>query len=247
MDNRTTSEGRWQFELIDLTRPLTEEGVALMFGDLSDEKYSAIPIDYIADWSNANGVVARFSLFDHAGTHVDAPIHTVEDAPALEDVDVSRLIGEAVVLDLRRGDVDYLYTVADLEAAQPEVEPGDIVLIHSEFVPATSPSGRIKQTALSEEAAQWLVDRGVVAVGCEPPGIEHLATGYFEKGWYNKDTQHHPTWPVHRILLGNDVYIIEGLTNLDRISGERVRFSALPLNLPGLSGCPVRAVAWREQ
>ena len=127
------------------------------------------------------------------------------------------------------------------------IEPGDIVLIHSDFVPAASPTDRIKQTALSEEAAQWLVDRGVVAVGCEPPGIEHLATGYFEKGWYSKDTEHHPTWPVHRILLGNDVYIIEGLTNLDRISGERVRFAALPLNLPGLSGCPVRAVAWREQ
>ena len=78
MSTRDENRERWQFELIDLTRPLTEEVVALMFGDLSDEKYSAIPIDYIADWSNANGVVARFSLFDHAGTHMDAPIHTVE-------------------------------------------------------------------------------------------------------------------------------------------------------------------------
>jgi kynurenine formamidase len=247
MSTADENSERWQFELIDLTRPLTEEVVALMFGDLSDEKYSAIPIDYIADWSNANGVVARFSLFDHAGTHMDAPIHTVEDAPALEDVDISRLIGEAVVLDLRRGDVDYLYTAADLESAQPDVRPGDIVLIHSGFIPATSPSGRIKQTALSEDAAHWLVERGVVAVGCEPPGIEHLATGYFEKEWYSKDTTHHPTWPVHRTLLGNDVYIIEGLTNLDRVSGERIRFAALPLNVPGLSGCPLRAVGWRER
>ncbi|MGI9657294.1 MAG: cyclase family protein [Gaiellaceae bacterium] len=246
--NSTDGEAaRWQFELIDLTRPLTEESVALMFGDLSGEEYSSIPVEYLADWSTANGVVARFSLFDHAGTHMDAPIHTVEDAPALEDVDITRLIGEAVVLDLRRGDVDYLYTATDFEEAEPEIEPGDIVLMYSDFVPAPTPTDRIKQTALSEEAARWLVERGVVAVGCEPPGIEHLATGYFEKEWYSKDSPHQPSWPVHRTLLGNDVYIIEGLTNLDRIAGKRVRFAALPLNLPGLSGCPVRAVAWLDR
>ena len=46
------------------------------------------------------------------------------------------------------------------------------------------------------------------------------------------------------MLLGNDVYIIEGLTNLDRLKGKRVRFAALPLNVPGFTGCPMRAVAW---
>ena len=40
---------------------------------------------------------------------------------------------------------------------------------------------------------------------------------------------------------------IEGLTNLDRIKGRRVRFAALPLPIPGASGCPVRAVAWVDR
>jgi kynurenine formamidase len=48
-------------------------------------------------------------------------------------------------------------------------------------------------------------------------------------------------------LLRNDVYIIEGLTNLDRIKGRRVKFCALPAILPGLSGFPVRAVAWLDR
>ena len=104
----------------------------------------------------------------------------------------------------------------------------------------------MKQTYLSPEAAEWLVERGVHAVGCEPAGLEHAWGGYYEKRWYDKDTPFPPSWPGHQVLLSNDIYIIEGLTNVDRIKGQRVRFSALPLAIPEATGCPVRAVAWSE-
>ncbi len=178
---------------------------------------------------------------------MDAPIHTNEDGVTLEGVDITRLIGEAVVLDLYKGDVDYGYTVEDLETATPTIEQGDIVLIYSGYKDVEKPTDRIKQTYLTVEAAQWLVDRGVKSVGCEPAGIEHLPDGYFVHRWYAKDTPDPPSWPAHRILLGSHVYIMEGLTNLERLRGQRVRFAALPLLFPGLTGCPVRAVAWLDR
>jgi kynurenine formamidase len=103
----------------------------------------------------------------------------------------------------------------------------------------------MRQTYLTAGAAQWLVDRGVHAVGIEPCSPDPLHKGMFEYDWISQDSPHAPAWPAHGILLGNDVYIIEGLVNLDRIRGERVRFAALPALVPGLSGFPVRAVAWR--
>jgi arylformamidase len=239
--------GRWEFDLVDLSRPVAEETAARLFGDLATPDYSRVELTYLADWSTANGTVARFSIFDHLGTHMDAPIHTNEDGVALEGVDITRLIGEAVVLDLYRGDTDYGYTVDDLATAAPAVEPGDIVLIYSGYRDVERPTDRIKQTYLTVEAAQWLVDRGVRAVGCEPAGIEHLPDGYHVHRWYAKDTPDPPSWPAHRILLGAHVYIIEGLTNLERLRGRRVRFAALPLLFPGLTGCPVRAVAWVDR
>jgi arylformamidase len=238
---------RWQFELIDLSRTISEETAIRLFGDLGPDDYIRVDVDYLADWSTANGSVARFSVFDHIATHMDAPIHTNEDGVALEGVDIARLIGDATVLDLPKGDVDYGYTASDLEQATPSVEPGDIVLIHSGYRGVDSRTDRIKHTYLTVEAAEWLVERGVKAVGCEPAGIEHLPDGYFVHRWYAKDTPNPPSWPAHRILLGNDIYILEGLTNLDRIRGQRVRFAALPLLLPGLTGCPVRAVAWIDR
>lgn len=241
------SRERWQFELVDLTRPISEETATGLFGDIGSDEYERVDVTYLADWSTANGSVARFSVFDHIGTHMDAPIHTNEDGASLEGVDITRLIGDAVVLDLYRGDVDYGYTADDLEQATPTIEPGDIVLIHSGYRAVASRQERIKMTYLTVEAAQWLVDRGVKAVGCEPAGIEHLPDGYFVHRWYAKDTHNPPSWPAHRILLGNDVYIIEGLTNLERLRGRRVRFAAMPLLLPGLTGCPVRAIAWIDR
>ena len=233
-------------ELIDLTRPLTPETVYALFGDLvADEQsyFRQIRISRPVDFTTSNATSCFLSIPDHVGTHMDVPVHTIEGGYALEQADISRLFGSAVVLDLDRGGVDYAYTAEDLAAATPTVEAGDIVLVYSGFRDARL-TERMRQTYFSAEAAQWLVERGVRAVGVEPCSPDHVYDGLFVHGW--DDPANRPAWPIHRIFLSNDVYIVEGLTNLDRIKGRRVNFAALPLLVPGLSGSPVRAVAWTD-
>jgi kynurenine formamidase len=243
--------GQWQFELIDLSRPLTEETAVALLGDIvaGDENrhYREVSVTYDRTWKDSNGTLCHLSIPDHVSTHMDAPIHCVEGAPDLAGVDISRMIGEAVCLDLFKGDVDYGYTVEDLENAKPEVGKGDIVLIYSGYRDVAI-NERLRQTYLTVEAAEWLVARGVHAVGCEPAGIEHVPEGLYKYHWYEKDkVSAQASWPAHQVLLKNNVYIIEGLTNLDRIKGQRVRFAGLPLCIPGLSGCPIRAIAWTDR
>jgi kynurenine formamidase len=246
----TQRRERWQFELVDLSRELNEETAYALLGDIAageeNRHYSQVQLSYDREWSTSNGTLCHLSMPDHIGTHMDAPLHCREGGASLEQVDIGRLFGEAVVLDLYKGDVDYGYTAADLESAQPQIEAGDIVLIYSGYRDVTE-TERIRQTYLTVEAAHWLVERGVSAVGCEPAGIEHVPDGLFKYRWYDKDTPNLPSWPAHQVLLGNDVYIIEGLTNLDRLKGRRVRFAGLPLRIPGASGCPIRAVAWIDR
>ena len=237
---------RWQYELIDLSRPLTKETVVALFGDLvaAEPYFSDITTKTVMDFSTGNSSASLVTIPDHVSTHMDAPVHMVEGGATLERVDISRLFGEAVVVDLYRGDVDYGYTPEDLENASPRIEAGDIVLIYSGYRDAVE-NERMRQTYLTEEAALWLVERGAKAVGCEPSGIEHTPNGMFVQGWYKKGAKN--PWPAHNALLRNNVYIIEGLTNLDRIKGRRVKFAALPVLMPGLSGFPVRAVAWIDR
>ena len=247
-DRTSVGEQReaWDFELIDLTRPLTRETVEALFGDLytAEPYFSNISTELAMDFTRGNSTAWIVTIPDHVSTHVDAPVHMVEGGATLEDVDISGLFGEAVVLDLSVVDPDHGYTAADLVSATPTIEPGDIVLIYSGFQDAVA-SERMRQTYLTEEAALWLVERGAKAVGVEPSGIEHTPNGMYEHGWYKKGATN--PWPAHNALLRNDVYIIEGLTNLDRIKGRRVKFCALPVPMPGLSGFPVRAVAWTDR
>jgi arylformamidase len=49
------------------------------------------------------------------------------------------------------------------------------------------------------------------------------------------------TFPVHKLLLGRGVLIIEGL-DLRAVAAGHYTLACLPLNLQGVDGAPARAV-----
>lgn len=237
----------WSPELIDLTRPMTNESIIELAGKFAEpgSPYAGIEFSYLRNWDTENGMVCKWTLNDHLGTHLDAPIHIVPGTASVDQVDINRLVGEAVVIDCSFANGRGI-TAADFDRARPEVQPGDIVLVYS----AESPSPGLDeyprdQTYMTPDGAQWLVDRRVKSVGVEAYSFENLYQGIFVEKWYDKATPP-PHWPAHAICLREGIYIIEGLANLGRVVGRRLRFSALPLPVPGSSGSPVRAVAWEE-
>jgi arylformamidase len=231
-------------EIVDLTRPMTRDTLVALGGRRVNEGWMVgeVQVEFLRDWSNGdNTSQCVWTIGDHLGTHVDAPVHVVEGAASIDQVDLSRLIGEAVVVDLTaargRG-----ITAADLDAAGDDLHAGDIALI---FV--DEPAGDLEhfiehQTYVTVDAAVWLVDRGITAVGVETACFEHAyQRTVVDRAYEPPETN---PWPAHRICLENDVYIIEGLTNLGGLRGRRVNFAAAPLPVPGSSGSPVRAFAW---
>ena len=80
---------------------------------------------------------------------------------------------------------------------------------------------------LGGDAAGYLVEKGVSLVGCDTLAVD--AFGSEEN-------------PAHYALLGNEVYIVENLNNLDKLPPWSL-FMAFPLKVKGGSGSPVRAVA----
>lgn len=236
----------WSPDLIDLTRPMTRETIVELAGKLVAEPspYNEVEMSYLRSWDTDNGSLCQWKLNDHFGTHLDAPIHIVPNSQSVDQVDINRLVGEAVVLDCSFANGRGL-TGDDFERARPTVRPGDIVLVYSAEEPGTLEDFVMNQTFVTPDGAQWLVRQGAKAVGVEAFGFEHLYDGLFVKKYYDKATPP-PHWPAHAICLRENVYILEGLGNLESIVGKRVHFSALPLPVPGSSGSPVRAVAWEE-
>src|SRR5205823_11586818 len=97
-DESAARSERWSPKLIDLSRPLTVETVDALFGDLVSDGQNAyfrdLSVEVAVDHTVGNAYSCLIRLPDHIATHMDAPIHAVAGAAMLEDVDISRLIGD---------------------------------------------------------------------------------------------------------------------------------------------------------
>jgi kynurenine formamidase len=79
---------------------------------------------------------------------------------------------------------------------------------------------------LTRDAAEYLVDGGVVLVGIDSLNIDDTGD---------------PTRPVHSTLLGAEVPIVEHLCNLASLPDNEFRFFAVPTKVAGFGTWPVRA------
>ncbi len=179
----------------------------------------------------------------HTGTHVDAPMHFIDGAASVDELDPMALCGPAVVVDVVGNDSWHEILPAELEGWERDsgerISAGDIVLIrsgHGRFWRAL-PEGRSYMTTpwpyVGEAAARWLLARRIRAIGVECPDPDRV----------DQRDLDHATFPTHNLLLSSGVLIIENLANLDQISRPRFEFRALPLPIAGASGSPVRALA----
>jgi len=72
--------------------------------------------------------VACVEFAVHSGTHVDAFRHFVAGGAAVDSIPLESFAGKAVGWAVERGGGEAI-TAADLEAARPAAEPGDIVFV----------------------------------------------------------------------------------------------------------------------
>lgn len=164
--------------------------------------------------------VAAISCSVHTGTHADGPYHVLDDGARIGDVPLDAFVGPAQVVDAAG--------VREIGAEWLEAHlPGDcerlLLRTGAWDDPHTFPGA---WPALTVRAAQLLVRRGVRLVGTDAP---------------SPDAMDAHDLPVHRILLGAGVAIVENLM-LDAIEPGAYELIALPLRLAQADASPVRAV-----
>lgn len=171
-------------------------------------------------------------LYSHAGTHVDAPVHFGVNPTTLDQIDPSRFLCLAHVVDLH-GIPPQTPVTVDIVTPKltGRLRPGQGLLIRTDWYRHVETAAyRDQLPPISLELARWCVEKKVTLLGVEPPSVadvndlEQLAA-------------------VHRILLEGEVVIVEGLAHLDRLHSSPVRFMVLPLKVAGSDGAPARAVA----
>jgi len=162
----------------------------------------------------------------HAGTHVDAPWHYDDHGARLGEIDLQRLLGEALVLDVSGGEGPI--GVPALNAAYREVGGAipERVLLHTGERDEWGTEFPRNFRPLSAEAVAWLAGNGVRVVGTDAPSVDALES---------KDL------PAHQACRRADLLIIESLA-LSRVAAGRFELICLPLSLPTMDASPARAL-----
>ena len=170
--------------------------------------------------------VSRVKMSVHTGTHADMPLHFVKDGKSCEDMPLDHFYGKAKLFRLP---INRDVTRKDLEPL--DISEGDIILLDTGQSSYMHKSELKKgYTVLTTEAAEFLVSKKIKTIG-----IDYISI----------DEHNSPTFPVHKILLGAGVTILEGLV-LDNVPEGEYTISALPLKFKNGDGSPIRAILITE-
>lgn len=180
-----------------------------------------------------NRETRKLVLGTHTGTHCDAPLHFVPGGETIDMVALDTLIGPAIVLDLSASRPFQKIEIQDLASRLGERKPERVILRYDWSDHWDRPDYYSDHPYLSEEAAGWLVDRGVRLLAMDTPMPDNPKHGRGSP----VDS------PIHRILLGNGVILTEYLCNLRALTQENVDLIVLPLKIAGGDGAPARCVA----
>lgn len=205
-------------KVIDLTLPINTE-----MSGVSIETARTISVD---GWN-----ATTLHLYSHSGTHMDAPVHFDVNNQTIDKLPIDRLISEAWVVDVTFiGPSEQLF-VKHLGDITHQFEPGQSILLHSGWSKRMGTDAyRNQLPRISKELALWMGDHGVNMLGVESPSVANVNN-------LEEVTE------IHTILMKNDIIIVEGLTNLDALSQEKVTLVALPLKVEHGDGAPARVIA----
>lgn len=229
--------------IVDLTHPFDENTISWPTAQSYELEIVASGITKAGHWYSAN----NFSMAEHSGTHMDAPIHFAEGRRDAAGVPIHQLIGPATVINVSVNasqDPDYQVTVEDIhswESLYGRIPRGALVLMYSgwakywgnkqKYLGSDNPSDitSLHFPSFSSEAASFLIsERQVDALGVDTASIDHGQSTDFA---------------VHQIVHGANKPGFENIANLDQLPAVGTTVIALPMKIAGGSGAPVRIIA----
>lgn len=193
----------------------------------------------------ANGFYQqRWDLYEHTGTHVDAPAHFNPNGRYASELTAGELMVPAVVVDIAdraAQNPDAVVTIADLrnhERRHGRIEDRAAVLMYSgwgakvadpDVYRGTDSAGVLHFPGFSADACAWLLRRRRIRA----LGVDTLSI----------DPGNSATFAAHKILNGAERYGIENLANLHRLParGASIMVGLIPFEQG--SGGPARVLA----
>lgn len=213
-------------ELVDLNHVISD----------GMETYPGLPAPHICDfWTRESTAahyedgstfhIGRLDMVANTGTYLDSPFHRYADGLDIAELELARIANlPGVCVDVRGSE-----RVIGPDVLDDVALTGRAVLFRTDWSHHWgSPQYNEANPCLAEETAAMLVAAGAQLVGIDSLNIDDTTTR---------------RRPVHTLLLGAGIPVVEHLCRLDCLPHDGFRFSAVPPRVRGMGTFPVRAFA----
>ena len=167
--------------------------------------------------------IGTIELCSNTGTYIDSPFHRYADGKDLSELELDKLAGlegvKVTVPETTSVITEEVFAGLDVRDKAVLIETNWSRHWNTETYYEGHPF-------LTEGAAWYLRDAGARLVGIDSYNIDDVTDG---------------RRPVHTVLLGAEVLIVEHMTNLAQVPDKGFKFYAVPVKIKAFGTFPVRA------
>lgn len=162
--------------------------------------------------------VTYLGLTSHLGTHLDVPLHLMENGKNICDFPVDAFFGKGMCIYFENLDsIDF-----------DSIKNIDYLLIYTEWAKYWNNEEYFKNyPIISKEVVKKIAESHLKGIGIDCISPDSYDSHKLES---------------HKLILSADKIIVENLCSLENILNKEFYFSCMPLKI-AIDGCPVRAVA----
>lgn len=219
------------YEVVDLSRPIHTK---MPVFPLLSKTFLGIYLGH-KDTLRPGNISSQTNILmmcDHAGTHIDSPVHFNPEGTAIDKMPIDIMVGNAVMQDYSFKKNTESITAAEVEEnlKKINVDSHDLKYIlfktgAGEYYDTDAYLGKYLEVRV--EAVEWMLDRGILVFGVDSSTCDHA-----------KDKA------THMLMRKRVSYHIENLANLDKLPTDRMfTFVCNPLLMLNSSAAPFRALA----
>ena len=211
-------------KIVDLSHEL-RSGMQVYPGDPEVTVTSALNVDQ-------HGVnVLALHLGSQSGTHLDSPYHVLNELATLEELDLRRVVGRAVVIDATgmgpRSEIPHE------RFEEVDYSRCSVVLVRTDWSDYFGSAAYLAHPYPGVASLELLLARGISTIA-----LDCLSLDRTPEDPAGATLENHYLW-----CRANGI-IVENLTNLRSVTAETPYVSLLPLKLGASDGAPIRAVAF---
>lgn len=209
-------------QIIDLSHEISEQ--MTVFGDMEkpeiNRKFSVEKDGF---------KLHELKINSHTGTHVDAPAHMIAGRKNLDDFSLNQFYGKGLMLRVNqfsKGEIPLDF----LKNYESQIKETEFLILNSGWHKKwKTPDYHINYPVLSQESARWLSQFKLKGIGLDYISIDPA------------DSQ---DVPLHKIVLGAGIIIIENLAHVDALPESDFLFQCFPLKVDQADGSTSRVVAF---